>query len=184
MINTSYGTEGIQNTYLPCFNPKFSSWPSNRTLHPFQWIKVFTEKKLKSHLKFNVIRDDRRMSLLFFSCSAVSDSSPPRGLQPARLPCPSPSPRVCSYSHPGSRRCHRSIPPTVAPSPPALSFPASGSFASAQTLSLWHMGSVVAVRGPPCATAWISVLWLGVKPMSPALQWWFVTSGPQGKFMS
>jgi len=36
--------------------------------------------------------------LLSFSCSVVSDSFHPRGLQQARLLCPSPSPRVCSMS--------------------------------------------------------------------------------------
>ena len=33
---------------------------------------------------------------LLFSCSVVSDSSQPRGLQPARLVCPPLPPRVCS----------------------------------------------------------------------------------------
>ena len=36
--------------------------------------------------------------LLSFSCSVVSDSFHARGLQQARLLCPSPSPRVCSMS--------------------------------------------------------------------------------------
>ena len=36
---------------------------------------------------------------LLFSCSVMSDSLRPRGLQHARLPCPSPSPRVCWNSH-------------------------------------------------------------------------------------
>ena len=36
------------------------------------------------------------MFSLLFSCSVVSDSLQPRGLQHARLPCPSLSPGVCS----------------------------------------------------------------------------------------
>ena len=36
--------------------------------------------------------------LLLFSRSVMSDSLRPQGLQHARLPCPSPSPRVCSNS--------------------------------------------------------------------------------------
>ena len=36
------------------------------------------------------------MLLLLFCCSLMSISLQPRGLQHARLPCPSPSPRVCS----------------------------------------------------------------------------------------
>ena len=38
--------------------------------------------------------------LLFFSHSVMSDSFQPHGLQHARLPCPSPSPRACSNSCP------------------------------------------------------------------------------------
>ena len=37
-----------------------------------------------------------------FSCSVVSDSLQPRGLQHARLPCPSPTPGACSNSCPSS----------------------------------------------------------------------------------
>ena len=42
-------------------------------------------------------------SKLFFSRSAVYDSLRPHGLQHARLPCPSPSPRAWSNSRPLSR---------------------------------------------------------------------------------
>ena len=41
-----------------------------------------------------------------FSHSVVSDSLWPYGLQPARLPCPSPTPGACSNSCPLSRWCH------------------------------------------------------------------------------
>ena len=65
--------------------------------------------------------------LLLFSCSVMSDSLLLHGLQHARLPCPSPSPRVCSNSCPLSWRCHPTISSSVAPffSCPQ-SFPASG----------------------------------------------------------
>ena len=36
--------------------------------------------------------------LLFFSCSVVSDSLQPHGLQHTGLPCPSQSPGACSNS--------------------------------------------------------------------------------------
>ena len=53
----------------------------------------------------------------------------PHGLQHARLPCPSPSPRVCSNSCPLSRWCHPTISSSVTPfSSCPQSFPASGSF--------------------------------------------------------
>ena len=42
--------------------------------------------------------DPLRVGLLLFSCSVMSDSLPPHGLQHARLPCPSLSPGACSNS--------------------------------------------------------------------------------------
>ena len=63
--------------------------------------------------------------LLFFSCSVVSSSLQLHGLHHARLPCPSPSPRVCSNSSPLSWWCHPThlilcnpllLPPSIFPS--------------------------------------------------------------------
>ena len=53
--------------------------------------------------------------LLLFSHSVVSDSLRPQGLQHARLPCPSLSPRACSNSCPSSGWCHSTISSSVAP---------------------------------------------------------------------
>ena len=50
-----------------------------------------------------------------FSRSVVSDSLQPHGLQHARLPCPSPTPRACSNSCPSSRWCHPTISSSVVP---------------------------------------------------------------------
>ena len=63
----------------------------------------------------------------------MSDSLRLDGLQHARLPCPSLTPRACSNSCPSSRWCH----PTFSSSVIALSsclqsFPASGSFPRSQ----------------------------------------------------
>ena len=64
---------------------------------------------------------------LLFSFSVVSDSLQPHGLQHARLPFPSLSPRVCSDSCPLSRWCHPPILSSLTPFCPQ-SFPTSGSF--------------------------------------------------------
>ena len=48
-------------------------------------------------------------------CSVVSDSLRPQGLQHARLPYPSPSPRTCSNSCPWSPWCHPTILSSVVP---------------------------------------------------------------------
>ena len=55
--------------------------------------------------------------LVLFSHSIGSDSLQPRGLQHARLPCPSLSPRVCSNSCPLSQWCHSTISSSAAPFP-------------------------------------------------------------------
>ena len=68
-----------------------------------------------------------------FSRSVTSGSLRPHGLQHARLPCPSPSPRACSNSCPSSRWCHPAISSSVVPFSSCLqSFPASGSFPVSQ----------------------------------------------------
>ena len=63
-----------------------------------------------------------------FSRSFVSDSLWPHGLQHARPPCPSPTPRACSNSYPSSRWCHPTISSSVLPFSCLHSFPASGLF--------------------------------------------------------
>ena len=68
-----------------------------------------------------------------FSCSVVSDCLWPCGLEHARPPCPSPTPRVYSNSCPLSRWCHPTISSSVVPFFSCLqSFPASGSFPVSQ----------------------------------------------------
>ena len=59
------------------------------------------------------------ISSVQFNCSVVSDSLQPHGLQHARPPCPSPTPRVYSDSCPLSWWCHPSH-PLSSPSPPAF----------------------------------------------------------------
>ena len=72
-----------------------------------------------------------------FSCSVVSNSLWPHGLQHIRPPCPSPTPRAYSNSCPLSRWCHPTISSSVIPFSfhPQLS-PASGSFQMSQFFSL------------------------------------------------
>ena len=65
----------------------------------------------------------RKTIQLLFSCSVVSDSLQPQGLQHARLPCPSPSPGACSSSWSLSRWCHPATSSSVVPSPPTFSLP-------------------------------------------------------------
>ena len=67
--------------------------------------------------------------LLLFSCSGVSDSLQPHGLQHARTLCPSPSPRACSTPCPLSQWCHPTVSSSVISFSSSLqSFPALRSF--------------------------------------------------------
>ena len=65
-------------------------------------------------------------------CWVVSNSLWPHGLRHTRLPCPSPSPRVCSNSCPLSYWCHRTISSSVPFTSCHQSFPESGSFPMSQ----------------------------------------------------
>ena len=71
--------------------------------------------------------------LLLFSCSVMSDSLQPHGLQHARLPCPSLSPWVYSNSCPLSWWCHPTTSSSVVPFSSFLPLsPASGSCPTSQ----------------------------------------------------
>ena len=75
----------------------------------------------------------RSPSSVQLSHSVFSDASRPHGLQHARLPCPSPTPRVYSNSHPLSQWCSPTISSSVTPFSSRLqSFPALGSFQMSQ----------------------------------------------------
>ena len=74
-----------------------------------------------------------KRSSVQFSCSVVSDSLRPHGLQHPRPPCPSPTPWVYSNSRPLSRWCHPTISSSVVSFSSCLqSFSASGSFQMSQ----------------------------------------------------
>ena len=77
-----------------------------------------------------------------FSRSVVSDSLWPHELQHARPPCPSPTPRVHSDSHPSRQWCHPAISSSVVPfSSCPQPLPASESFPMSQ-LFAWGRQSI------------------------------------------
>ena len=72
-----------------------------------------------------------------FSDSVMSDSLRPHGLQHARLPYLSPTPRACSNSYPLSWWCHPTIPSSDIPFSSCLqSFLSSGSFSNKLVLHI------------------------------------------------
>ena len=105
------------------------------------------------------------LSVSQFSCSVMSDSLRPHGLQHARPPCPSPTPRVYSNSCPLSRWYHPTISSSVVPFSSCLqSFPASGSFQMSQLfasggLSIGDSASTLIL--PMNIQDWFSLGWTG-----------------------
>ena len=73
------------------------------------WLREKTPKFIRGRI------------IVQFSCSVMSDSLRPYGLQHARLPCPSPYPRSCSNSCPSSQWYH----PTISSSCRSLLLPPS-----------------------------------------------------------
>ena len=97
------------------------------------WLAYPFVRKLETQKLLGATWDCIDDKLLLFSCSVVSDSLQPQGLQHTRLPCPSPSPGACPNACPLSRWCHPTISSSVVPFSSCLqSFPASGSFLMSQ----------------------------------------------------
>ena len=95
-----------------------------------------------------------------FSCSVMSNSLRPYGLQHARPPCPSPTPGAYSNSHPLSLWCHPTISSSVIPFSSCLqSFPASGSFPMSRLFTLGDLSIG--------ASASASVLPVNIQDWSP-----------------
>ena len=93
--------------------------------------------------------------------SVVSDSLWPRGLQHARPPCSSPTPKAYSNSCPSSGWCHPTVSSFVVPFSSRLqSFPASGSFQMSQFFT----------TGDPSIGASASVLPMNIQDWFP-LEW-------------
>ena len=89
--------------------------------------KLFLIMRLDLEWPNNLL--SRRKSSVQFGRSVVTDSLWPHGLQHARLPCPSPTPRAYSNSCPLSRWCHPAISSFVIAFSSCLqSFPTSGPF--------------------------------------------------------
>ena len=100
-----------------------------------------------------------------FSCSVVSDSLRPHELQPARPPCPSPTPGVHSNSRPLSRWRHPVISSSVIPfSSCPQSLPASQSFPMSQLFPWGGQSTGVSALAsffPKNTQDWSPLEWIG-----------------------
>ena len=102
----------------------------DQLLRTHQKITVNERKKKKKKKQITQVKEFSAflwISSVQFSCSVVSDSLRPHGLQHTRLPCPSPTLGACSNSCPLSRWCHWTISSSVEGDSHLQSFPASRS---------------------------------------------------------
>ena len=116
-----------------------SYWRNQRYCSVYYVYSLRKNQDPAPRLHYCFLTDSPFLSIPFlpwfsqFSCSVVCDSLWPHGLQRARPPCPSPTPRVHSNSCPLSRWCHPAISSSIVPFSSCLwSFPASESFQMSQ----------------------------------------------------
>ena len=104
--------------------PLISYTPHSRK---YKWLKlVYYPTLLRQQIHSSVQ----------FSHSVVSYSLQPHGLQYAKLPCPSPTPRACTNSCPWSQWCHPTSHPLSSPSPPAFNLSQPQVFSSESVLPI------------------------------------------------
>ena len=105
------------------------------------------------------------LSSVHFSCSVMSDSLQPHGLQHTRPPCLSPTPRAYSNSCPSSQWCHPTIPSSVIPFSSHLqSFLASGCFPMSQLFAWGGQNIGVSASASACPVNiqdWFPLGWTG-----------------------
>ena len=118
------------------------------TMDWFQIGKGVHQGCILSPCLFNLYKE---FSSVHISHSVISDSLRPHGLQHARPPWPSPTPRVYSNSCPLSQWCHPTTSSSVVHFSRLQSFPASGCYESAlrtggQSIGVSALASVLPVN--------------------------------------
>ena len=117
-----------------------------------------------SWLAFELLLENHQDASVQFSCSVVSDSLWPHGLQHARPPCLSPTSGAWSNSSPPSR-CHPTVSSSIIPFSSRLhSFPASRSSPVSQLFASGSLSIAVAASAPvlPMNTEdWFPLGWTG-----------------------
>ena len=190
-MSNSLRPHGLQHSRLPCASPTpgaySNSCPLYRWCHPtisssvvpissclqsfaasgsFQISGFFTSGGQSIGVLASASVLPMNISSVQFSHSVVSDSLRPHESQHTRPPCPSPTPRVYSNSHPLSRWCDPAISSSVVPFSSCLqsftglgSFPMSQFFASGgQSFGVLASASVL----PMNIQHWFPLGWTGL----------------------
>ena len=107
------------------FNTRYCSITPTGSMKKSRFFSNTKEKRYRAlKIKISLAGSNNLDIYLFQSYLTLLN----RGLEHARLPCPSPTPGACSNSCPSSRWCHPTISSSVVPfSSCPQSFPASGS---------------------------------------------------------
>ena len=144
--------------FLPCL-------PIQPSIHPSVCPCVHTSVHSSNHQMFIEHLPVTRHSSVQFSHSVMSSSLQPHGLQYARPPCPSTTPRIYSNSCPLSWWCHPTISSSVIPSSSCPQFfPASGSFPMSQFFKSGDQSIVVSASAsvlPMNIQDWFPLGWTG-----------------------
>ena len=145
-------------TYDKQMGKQWKQWQTLFSWAPKSLQMVTVAMKLKDACS---LEETLWLASVQFSCSVMSDSLWPHGLQHARLPCPSPTPVACS----NSCLCHPTISSSVIPFSSHLqSFPTSGSFPMSQFFA--SVGQSIGVSAsasvlPMSIQDWFPLGWTG-----------------------
>ena len=92
-----------------------------RVLHWLSELKgLLEEKRYFTSLKYDIRKCSFGNISYYCSIPQLCPTLRPHSIKHARLPCPSPTPRVCSNSYPLSQWHHPTISSSISPFPPAF----------------------------------------------------------------
>ena len=138
---------------------------------------VLTVSKLTPLNSPKLIIQKIKVIAVLFSCSGMSNSLWPHGLQHPTFPHPSPSPRVCSNACPLSQWCHPTISSSAIPFNLQSSRPSIRVFSTRQLFASGGQSigaSVSASVLPVNILGWFPLGWTGwISLQSKGLSWVF-----------
>ena len=153
---------GKRNLVQILLRPECDTWisPDDGTNREVNWVVHNNTGTHSSHA-----RGYLRINSAQFSLSVVSNSLQPHGLQHARSPCPSLTPRIYPNSCPSSWWCHPTISSSIVPFSSCLqSFPASWYFPMSQFFTSGGQSTEVSASAsvlPMNIQDWFPLGWTG-----------------------
>ena len=142
------------------------------------WSSIMSLPGIDDFVQFSLIQYGLNISSVQFSCSVMSDSLQPHGLQHARSPHPLPTPRVYSNSCPLSQWCHPTISFSVIPfslTPPPSVFPSIRTFSNESILHIrwpkyWSFSFSISTSNEYSGLISFRMDWLGLLAVQGTLK--------------